>query len=65
MKTLPQPGNTAARAAELWPPESVLAMNTCLLAHPELDVQRWFEEQVALHLGYTPHGRRVASSPIA
>ncbi len=33
-----------------WPSESVLAMNAFLLTHHGIDVQRWFEEQVALRL---------------
>ncbi|MCF7786907.1 MAG: hypothetical protein K9N47_12340 [Prosthecobacter sp.] len=65
MKTLSQPETATARAAEDWSPESVLAMNICLLAHPDLDVQPWFEEQVALHLGCSPHGSHMDSSPIA
>lgn len=65
MKTLSQPEITASKAAEVWSPESVLAMNIFLLQHPLLDLQPWFEEQVAIHLGCSPHGRRVDSSPIA
>ncbi|OYW77799.1 MAG: hypothetical protein B7Z37_02630 [Verrucomicrobia bacterium 12-59-8] len=65
MKTLSQPEIAIVRTAEDWSSAAVLAMNICLLAHPDLDVQRWFEEQVALHLGCSPHGGRVDSSPIA
>lgn len=35
---------------DFWPAESVLAMNALFLTYPGLDVQRWFEEQVALRL---------------
>ena len=65
MKTLPQLEITVSGVAEVWSPESVLAMNIFLLKHPSLDMQPWFEEQVDLHLGCSPHGRRVDSSPIA
>lgn len=65
MKTFSQPEITASRAAEAWSPETVLAMNIFLLKHPSLDMQHWFEEQVVLHLGCSPHGMRVDSSPIA
>ncbi|MHB1081336.1 MAG: hypothetical protein ACYC67_18205 [Prosthecobacter sp.] len=65
MKTPSQPEITASKAAEAWSPESVLAMNIFLLTHPSLDPQHWFEEQVVLHLGCSPHGRRVDASPIA
>lgn len=65
MKTLSQPEITASGAAESWSSEDVLTMNIFLLKHPSLDLQHWFEEQVLLHLGCSPHGRRVDSSPIA
>jgi hypothetical protein len=64
MKTQRQPEIAKVRAREAWSPLSVLVMNTFLLTHPDLDVQRWFEEQVVLHLGCSPHGRRVGASPI-
>lgn len=63
MKTLRQPESANTRAAEDWSPETVLAMNLFLLTRPDLDVQRWFEKQVALHLGCSPHGGRVDDSP--
>ncbi|MFZ2279321.1 MAG: hypothetical protein WAW39_16125 [Prosthecobacter sp.] len=65
MNPFSQPEITASRAAEVWPPETVLAINVFLLQHPSLDMQPWFEEQVVLHLGCSPHGRRVDSSSIA
>lgn len=34
-----------------WPAPVVLAMNAWLMAHPSLDVQRWFEDQVAMRMG--------------
>lgn len=46
-----------------WPPDCVLALNVCLLAHPELEVQHWFEQQVAA-MGSTPHGMIGNASPI-
>ena len=64
MKTLRQPLIAAVQAAVCWPPETVLAMNICLLTRPGLDVQRWFEEQVVLHLGHSPHGGGVNDPPI-
>jgi hypothetical protein len=65
MKTLRQPESATTRAAEDWSPETVLAMNLCLLTQPNLDVQRWFEEQVALQMGCLPHGVRADDSAIA
>jgi len=65
MNTLRQPQIVEAQAAAYWPETTVLAMNLHLLTHPGLHVQRWFEEQVALHLGCSPHGGRVNPSPIA
>ena len=65
MKTLSQPETATVRAGGDWPSKTVLAMNLFLLTRPDLDVQRWFEEQVVLHLGCSPHGGRVDASPIA
>lgn len=48
-----------------WPPETVLAMNVCLLTQPMLDLQRWFEAQVVLHLGCSPHGAHMDGALIA
>ena len=65
MKPLRQQQSTAVQAAVCWPLKTVLSMNLCLLTHPALDVQRWFEEQVALHLGCLPHGSHVSDSAAA
>lgn len=65
MKTFRQPETDSAKAAENWAPETVLAMNLRLLTHPPRDFQRWFEEQVAVHLGFSPHGAGLDSKPIA
>ncbi len=65
MKLFRQPPNAAAQAAASWPPKTVLAMNACLLTQPILDVQRWFEEQVVLHLGYSPHSGHADSTATA
>lgn len=50
MKTHLMPASAPMESRDFWPSESVLAMNAFLLTHPGLDVQRWFEEQVALRL---------------
>lgn len=65
MKTLCQSETATARAGGGWSLETVLAMNLFLLTQPGLDVQRWFEEQVVLHLGHSPHGGNAAASSIA
>jgi hypothetical protein len=65
MKSLHQSQEAAVQSAASWSPAAVQAMDIFLLTHPALDVQRWFEEQVVLHLGCSPHGRQVESSPIA
>ena len=65
MKSLHQSQDAAVQSAASWSPAAVLAMDLFLLTHPPLDVQSWFEEQVVLHLGCSPHGGRVESSPIA
>ena len=65
MNSLHQSQDAAAQSAESWSPAVVQAMDLFLLTHPVLDVQRWFEEQVVIHLGCSPHGGRAESSPIA
>ena len=50
MKTYLMPVAAPMETRVLWPAEAVLAMNALLLTHPRLDVQRWFEELVALRL---------------
>ncbi len=65
MKTIRQPENAALQAAVCWPQAAVLAMNLRLLTHPVQDMQEWFEQQVVLHLGCSPHGSQLDSSVIA
>ncbi|MDZ4401740.1 hypothetical protein [Prosthecobacter sp.] len=50
MKTHLMPAAAPMETRDFWPAESVLAMNALFLTYPGLDVQRWFEEQVALRL---------------
>lgn len=64
MKTQFQTEIVKVSGAGDWSPAMVLAMDVYLLTQPDLDVQCWFEEQVALHLGCSPHGARVDPSPI-
>ena len=64
MKTRHQPLVAAVQAVASWPMQTVLAMNICLLTRPDMDVQRWFEEQVIMHLGHSPHGGRATGAPI-
>ncbi len=65
MNSLHQPQDAAEQSVESWSPAVVQAMDLFLLTHPVQDVQRWFEEQVILHLGCSPHGGSVEASPIA
>ena len=38
------------QASALWPSEVALELTAYAIAHPELDVQRWFEIQVLQRL---------------
>ena len=64
MKTLHQPLVAAVQAIASWPMQTVLEMNISLLTRHDLDAQRWFEEQVIMHLGHSPHGERSTGTPI-
>ncbi|MDB6007259.1 MAG: hypothetical protein JWR15_4246 [Prosthecobacter sp.] len=53
MRTLRKPRDTPFQTPATWPLKRVQAMNLCLLTQPIVDVQRWFERQVVLHLSDT------------